>query len=256
MITNTKFYYWYELKNYNENKLPLGYFDLKNLYLVEVLTDGEIGGMENVFCIQVSSWYKKDQIKGTRKFYVSASNKVELYNWVITLNFLRVKAIYDEFTKNFGLINLPLPHEVKGKVKLRTKYKFKNKKAVRIGNTKTSYGIYASMARKSIINRSTVSYDSIKEQSFNINKYTNQNTNNDFIADESESLEKIAKCKDILDDALKYGMPSFIGFVQDIIWNVDNVNINDEKIITIPNHLVEFRSLEVLHPKNMSSTDL
>lgn len=224
--------------------------------MVDILNDGEIGGMENVFCIQVSSWYKKDKIKGTRKFYVSAGSPTDLYSWVITLSFLRVKAIYDEFTKNFGFINLPLPHEVKGKIKHRTKFKFKNKKNSRIVNSKTSYGIYAAMARKSIINRSTISYDSYKEQSFNMNKYINQGSNSDNILDESESLEKVSKCKEILEEALRYGVPGFIGFLQDIIWNVDNVNMTDEKIITIPNHLSKFRNVELIYPKISSTTDM
>lgn len=244
VITNTKFYYWYEENNYRENKLPLGYFDLKNLYMVDILTDGEIGGMENVFCIQVSSWYKKDIIRGPRKFYFSSVIKEEMYNWVITLNFLRVKAIYDEFTKNFGMINLPLLHEIRHKTKHRIKIKFNNKGQRTLGN-KFSNNMYNAMARKSIISKSNQSYDgNSKDTSFNIQKSQNYSSM-DVAGDDSENLDKIAKTKDLLGFVLNYGFASFIGFMQDIILNVDNVGINDEKIITIPQHINKLKNLEL-----------
>lgn len=126
--------------------MPLGSFDLINLYLAQLLPDFSIGGRKDTFMIHVSSWYKKDVVKGSRKYYFSEKSKEEAYNWVITLNFLRVKAIYNEFTANFGLINLPLKHEVKKK-KRTIKLKF----TPNMGNKliKSSGNYYNSFARKS-----------------------------------------------------------------------------------------------------------
>jgi len=59
----------------------------------------------------VSSFLKKELIKGPRSYYFSVIHKSELYSWVIYLNFLRVKAIYDSFTIQFGQLNLPLDYE-------------------------------------------------------------------------------------------------------------------------------------------------
>ena len=67
--------------------MPLGSFDLKNLFSAEIVPDYTVGGQTNVFCIKVSSWLKKEVVKGSRMYYFSASNKSDLYCWVIYLNF-------------------------------------------------------------------------------------------------------------------------------------------------------------------------
>jgi hypothetical protein len=128
--------------------MPLGSFDLKNLYQAQLLPDFSVGGHKNCFMIHVSSWYKKDEVKGSRKYYFSERSKEEAYNWVITLNFLRVKAIYNEFTANFGMINLPLKHEVKKK-KRTLKKKFTSTHN-NMKFTKSFNNYYNFYARKSI----------------------------------------------------------------------------------------------------------
>ena len=127
--------------------MSLGSFDLKNLYSVELVSDFTLGAKKNCLMIHVSSWFKKDQIKGTRKFYFSVKNIEDTNKLVNTLNFLRVKSLYNDFAANYGLINLPLKHEVK--VKERTiKMKFSN-----FGNQKQNknHNNYLNVyARKSI----------------------------------------------------------------------------------------------------------
>lgn len=213
-----------------------------------MLPDGEIGGMKYVFCLQISSWYKKDVMKGPRKYFFSCSTKEEMYNWVITLNFLRVKAIYDQFTKNFGLINLPLPHEIKKKTKHRMKIKFQSKQPVRTNNPKLMNSLYNSMARKSIINRSLISAEGAggisREGSF-IAPKNHHISSTDVANEEMESLQKIARAKELLSTVLAYAFPAFIGFMQDIVLNVDNVAMSDEKLINIPQHLKGLKALPI-----------
>jgi len=127
IITKNKFYYWYKETEYEENKLPLGAFYLKNIYSAEIMSDYSIGGRPNLFTIQISSWIKKDVTKGARAYFFSVPKKSELYSWVIYLNFLRVKNIYDSFTVQFGQISLPLDYEcvASAKFKKQMKDKFK-----------------------------------------------------------------------------------------------------------------------------------
>lgn len=89
------------------------------------MPDFHIGGRKNIICIYLSCWFKKDESKGPRKFFFSFSTREELYKWTMALNFLRVKAIHDDFTLKFGIMNLPLKHELKAKSKKFLKRKFK-----------------------------------------------------------------------------------------------------------------------------------
>lgn len=122
-FSKSRCYYWYQRWEYEDNKMPLGAFDLKNLYSADIIPDYTIGGRANVFCVQVSSWLKKEVLRGPRVYYFSVASKADLYCWVIYLNFLRVKAIYDSFISQFGQIHLPLKHEkTRKRVKLKNKY--------------------------------------------------------------------------------------------------------------------------------------
>ena len=95
--------------------MPLGWFYIKNIFFAREIMDNEkIRSKKNVFSVQVSSWYKKDIVQGSRIFYFSLKDKQEVINWIITLNFLKVKEIYNEFTVQFGSMQLPLNHEKRG----------------------------------------------------------------------------------------------------------------------------------------------
>ena len=121
IVTKTKFYYWYTYSDYKSNKLYLGMFELKNIYLIKKLSDYEFGSKTNLLQITVSSFYKKQELKSGRDYIFSFESKSELHSWVITLNLLRAKSIYDEFKNTFGIINFPFNHEKKGKEDIRRK---------------------------------------------------------------------------------------------------------------------------------------
>lgn len=43
-----------------------------------------------------------------REFYFAAINDTSMEEWTIYLEFIRAKAIYDEFVNNFGKIQFPI----------------------------------------------------------------------------------------------------------------------------------------------------
>lgn len=45
---------------------------------------------------------------GERKFLLNCRNIEDLEMWIIYLEFARAKAVYDDFTNNYGKINFPL----------------------------------------------------------------------------------------------------------------------------------------------------
>ena len=124
ILTNKKVIYWNDEITYRNNQLPLGWFYLKHIFRVQGLPDYSKGGKANVFKVHVATWYKRDREKSSRKFYFSVKKKDEVYTWIVTLNFLRVKEIYNDFTMQFGTIQLPLNHELKRKANKRVKQKF------------------------------------------------------------------------------------------------------------------------------------
>lgn len=258
VITNTKFFYWYHKEDYTNNKMPLGSFELKSLYSVEMLRDKLKGDRTNLFHIQVSSWYKRDKQNGSREYYFSCPTRDELYTWVITLNFLRVKAMYDEFSCNFGLINLPLTHEIKRKNNRKIKTKF-NGNLRKIGrNGATSNTFYSAIARKSFATNKSLQSKSIieKESSILMRRLSSVNPNStDVYSDERDNSDKINKIKELMTNSFHYGFASFFGFMQDIIFGVDNVGLSDDRMITIPKHLEMFKQVPVSKSLNTQDKD-
>jgi hypothetical protein len=124
---------------------------MKNLYNLQILPDFSIGGRKNIFTITVSQWMKKDQIKPGRGYILSADTKEKLNDWITTINFLRVKATYDEFACQFGMIHLPLAHEVLKNSKRKIKKKFTPSNPIAQKKFMKSNNYYNSIARKSII---------------------------------------------------------------------------------------------------------
>ena len=149
-MTNKRFFYYYTDKDYRENKEPLGYFEIKNLYKLEILPDFSIGNKKNIFSITVSHWNKKDAVQKGRNFVLSTETKDKLNEWITQINFLRVKATYDEFASTFGMINLPLSHETPDKGVKKIKNKLNNNSINTVYSNKTSGGFYNSLARRSI----------------------------------------------------------------------------------------------------------
>jgi class 3 adenylate cyclase len=237
VITNTKFFYWYQEQDYRTNKKPLGSFDLKHLYLVEILRDKKIGDRDNLLHIGVSSWFKKDKPYGSREYFFSCKERHILYHWVITLNFLRVKAMYDEFSSNFGLINLPLPHEIMRTSKLKIKEKFTQRN--RLNNQSSSNNV----TRKSHFSKS-LDNSVARRLSFTMNQ--------EF--DEVNLQERISKTKDIFSQSVNTSLIIFLGFMQHIVFSPlsENNHQDDQQVIPVPPHLsfLKTQGLKLSQNKN------
>ena len=111
VLTNKKFCYYYNENNYNDNSEPLASFFLKDIYQITILSRDQFDEKNFYLEIKVSSWYKKSEPKEDRDFIIGFGTPEEMSKWEIALNFLRIKNMYDEFTSNFGMIQLPLNNE-------------------------------------------------------------------------------------------------------------------------------------------------
>ncbi len=63
---------------------------------------------KNPFIIYTGQWWKKHKEMGIRNFYFSALTTDELEEWKTYIEFVRAKAIYDDFVNTFGKISFPL----------------------------------------------------------------------------------------------------------------------------------------------------
>jgi hypothetical protein len=238
VMSLNKFYYWYYEKDYKENKQPLGYFLLKDINKIKLLNDNQIGGRTNLFKISVTSWFKKEVQKGPRHYYFSVKSREEVIYWVISLNFLKVRVTYDEFSKNYGMVRLPLPHETK-KFKKTERLKFTNsssKYSNRFSSSSSSYSnnsshLYNSIARKNTLStaeKAGPSSDSHKlRQSFYINFHNNNET-----AYVESNVEIFNRVKNTLNELLAKGFIITFGCIQEIIF--DYHFINEDKCFYIP----------------------
>ena len=120
VLTNKKLCYYYDESNYNDNKEPLASFFLKDIYQIAIVSKALFDEKKSYYLeIKVSSWFKKSELKEDRNFIIGFETQEEMYKWEIALNFLRIKNMYDEFTSNFGMIQLPLNNDL---------FKIENKK--------------------------------------------------------------------------------------------------------------------------------
>ena len=120
VLTNKKLCYYYDESNYNDNKEPLASFFLKDIYQITIVSKALFDEKKSYYLeIKVSSWFKKSELKEDRNFIIGFETQEEMYKWEIALNFLRIKNMYDEFTSNFGMIQLPLNNNL---------FKIENKK--------------------------------------------------------------------------------------------------------------------------------
>ena len=233
IITKTRFFYWYTYDDYKHNKQYLGMFELKNIYLISKLSDYEFGQKTNLLQLKVSSFFKKDQLKGGRDYIFSFKSKSELNSWIITLNLLRAKSIYDEFRNTFGVINFPFNHEKIGKEDKR-----KIKKAFVMPNNnyykrKKSLGFY--LMKTKIINKK------INEK--NNNEKSNERSGNDGIALIEEQKNAIegeysVKIKERVECLYTVTLGYFFGVIQKNIASCVSDNEINTKI-SEPNHLIE-----------------
>jgi hypothetical protein len=69
-----------------------------------------------------------------------------------------------------------------------------------------------------------------------------------------DNSEKINKIKDLTAMCFHLGFTTMLGFIQDIIFGIDNVGLNDDRMITIPSHLNAFKYLSISNA-NFQSPD-
>ena len=109
VLTTNRVVYYYNKEDYKKDeKEPLGIFYLQNLFSVNLLTDGSVGGRKNIFSLSVNEWIKKGSFMTQRIYYLSIEDREELYKWMITFNILKIKAFYDNYCISFGYVNFPL----------------------------------------------------------------------------------------------------------------------------------------------------
>ena len=214
VLTNKKFCYYYEEKNYNDNSEPLASFFLKDIYQITILSRDQFDEKNFYLEIKVSSWYKKSELKEDRDFIIGFTTLEEMSKWEIALNFLRIKNMYDEFTSNFGMIQLPLSNEYS----LIESKKYKRKLNIRprdykLGNLNTQYTKILSNDEES------------KKNSNKFDKFINKNrkktiSNNSLIPDqEKEKVEKknLNSVDKNAKEIFKNGFGLFLAIIQESI---------------------------------------
>ena len=215
VLTNKKFCYYYEEKNYNDNSEPLASFFLKDIYQITILSRDQFDEKNFYLEIKVSSWYKKSELKEDRDFIIGFSTLEEMSKWEIALNFLRIKNMYDEFTSNFGMIQLPLSNEFS----LIESKKYKRKLNIKPRDYKL--GALNTVYSKGVSNDE----ESKKNVSGKYERFVNKSrkktiSNNSLIPDqEKEKVEK--KNLNLVDknakEIFKNGFGLFIAIIQESI---------------------------------------
>lgn len=100
--------YYYSEADFKKNTdFALGVISLKHIFKIFYLDEKETK-KKYAFVIYTGSWQKKNKEMGVREFYFSSNDYSSLENWTTYLEFLRAKAIYDDFVYSFGKISFPL----------------------------------------------------------------------------------------------------------------------------------------------------
>jgi len=177
--------------------MPLGYFELKEINTIRILPDNYFSNKKNILEIKVNNFYKKDMPKGERTFYFSHDEISKIYEILISLNFLRVKSIYDDFTRQFGIIHLPMNHEVKVSHKAKLKIHINLDKSKNNNNcNNNNNNSYSKFLRKSFKG----SFISTSSNTFNAKK---RNSLNNFELISQSNNEDISKTLSDLKDDIK-----------------------------------------------------
>ena len=67
------------------------------------------GGNSSAFSISTSQWIDKNGVEnGMRDFFFACSSDYEMEDWLITIEFLRTKAVYDAYASKNIPIQFPL----------------------------------------------------------------------------------------------------------------------------------------------------
>ena len=104
--------YYYSEDDFKENTdFALGVISLKHIFNIFQLNERETK-KEFAFMIYTGSWQKKNKEMGIREFYFAAKSFTELEQWITYIEFIRAKAIYDDFVYSFGKISFPLNNNI------------------------------------------------------------------------------------------------------------------------------------------------
>ena len=214
VLTNKKFCYYYNVDNYNDNSEPLASFFLKDIYQITILSRDQFDEKNFYLEIKVSSWYKKSEPKEDRDFIIGFSTPEEMSNWEIALNFLRIKNMYDEFTSNFGMIQLPLNNEFS----LIESKKYKRKLNIKPRDYKLG-GVLMQHSKEFKEEKKGMDKNMVNGKNVGRKKTI---TNNTLIPDqEKEKTEKKnLNCVDTnAKEIFKYGFGLFLAIIQESISN-------------------------------------
>lgn len=215
--------------------MPLGYFELKEINTIDILPDYQIGGKANIIKITVNSFFKKDIKKGQRVFYFATYDKSKLYEWVISLNFLRVKAIYDEFKNSFGVIDLPMNHENKVSNKKRMKKKLnineeeKKKKLLFSFSNFIRKSMMTSQQNPSNNLNANQPNSPFKKRNSNIANFVQVNS-----VDEIDQTNHTENLRETVEFIFAFGLLSLNGNIQNKIFDDDKCVVNDQRLLATP----------------------
>ena len=243
VLTTNRVVYYYNDEDYKKEDIPpLGIFYLQNLFSVNLLTDGYVGGKKNIFSLSVNEWIKKGNYMTPRIYYLSIENREELYKWIITFNILKIKAFYDNYSQNFGYVNFPLYNKSKGE---NAKFSFKPKKII-----KFDYELY-----KDIYLKKKEEKDNKKKnddnKSFLYNNYFLREENDDKKEDDMKIMSLAQEMLIKIKYLVKYSLPIYLSNIQlSLIKNPISFNKSSSNLYSE----IEFKTpkyIECLKKKNL-----
>ena len=243
VLTTNRVVYYYNDEDYKKEDIPpLGIFYLQNLFSVNLLTDGYVGGKKNIFSLSVNEWIKKGNYMTPRIYYLSIENREELYKWIITFNILKIKAFYDKYSQNFGYVNFPLYNKSKGE---NAKFSFKPKKII-----KFDYELY-----KDIYLKKKEEKDNKKKnddnKSFLYNNYFLREENDDKKEDDMKIMSLAQEMLIKIKYLVKYSLPIYLSNIQlSLIKNPISFNKSSSNLYSE----IEFKTpkyIECLKKKNL-----
>ena len=95
---------WYHNEDEFKVGAYLGSIPLQFIYQT-VASKLDSGNSESAFSISTSQWFNKSKAEmGMRDFYFACPNSYQMDDWMISIEFLRTKAVYDAY----ALKNIPV----------------------------------------------------------------------------------------------------------------------------------------------------
>ena len=100
---------WYHDEREYEEQSPLGKITLEFIY--NNFKSFQVHNDYPTFMLSVTMWTnKKGEDKGRREFFFSCENEILRDKWMIAIDFLKTKAIYDAYTSKNRNIDFNIQH--------------------------------------------------------------------------------------------------------------------------------------------------